>query len=346
MHCLVIGLLILLAVPAKAQTWLAESERTFASTNTGWGGMAFEPGGERLFMARRDDGLLVWNVKTGQAVTVENSKGATGIVLVPRAGRGYAPMADGTVLAFELSTLRPIERSDLGAGDLDAGFYEPTFNRVYFLTGARPEKTVWVGLDASSGKVVSRAEFNSKKMDTPASDGEGGIFAPQRDRGLLQHLDAQDLSIKKTWKLGDCSQPAVVRWEMDARRVLVACQGEKPVFVALDPAAGIVATVPIGGGVGGMVVDPARHLIVTANGADGTFSVIRQEQASKFGLVETIATRPMTRVLAIDETSQRLFTVTASYTQPVASADGKPPALIYHPDSFAVLVYRPANPAD
>ena len=341
MRYAVLVALILSAAPAQAQTWLTQGAETVPSSDTGWGNMTFDPGSGRLFIARDADGVLAWDVKARQGKTVENSHGAAAVVLVPETGRGFAAMSDGTALSFDLKTLKPLGRTDLGVGDLKDAFYEPTERRVYMLTGPRPEKTTWVGLDAATGEVASRTEFNSKRMGTPTADGQGSIFAPQRDRSLLQKLHAKDLSVQKTWKLGDCAQPVDVHWEASAGRVLIACRGEKPVFLALDQEAGVVATVPIGRGVSGIAVDDARHLIVTANGLDGTMSVIRQQGPSDFALVETIATRPMARGLAIDQATQRLFTVTASYTRPATPPDGAPPPLYFHPDSFTILTYKP-----
>lgn len=345
--------LLLLAVPARAQTqaqtqaqaqgpaWFAESAETIPSSDTGWNDITLDPATNRLFVARRNDGLLVWDTKTRKAQTVENSKGANGTVLVPEFNRAYVAMADGAVLTLDLATLKPIARTGLDAGELKDGLYEPTLKRVHMITTTRAEKTVWVTLDAASGQVLSRTEFNSKTMDMPAVGEGGAIYATMRDRSLLVQLDPKDLSQQKTWKLGDCTQPVATEWDAAARRVLIACRGDKPVFVALDPAAGVVATIPIGRGVDGIALDLQRHLIVTANGIDGTMSVIRQNAPNDYALVETIATRPMARVIAIDPATQRLFSVTASFTQPATPADGKVPPALYHPDSFTILTYRP-----
>jgi DNA-binding beta-propeller fold protein YncE len=338
-------LVLLLAVApvsgAMAQTWLFEGAHTIASTDTGWDYLTLSPDGAHLFAARRADGLLVWDTKAAKGVTVENSTGANGVVLVPPTGRGYVAMTDGTVMTFDIKSLKPLSRIDLGVGDLNGGFWEPTRNRVHMITATGAEKTTWVSLDAATGEVVGKTEFNSRKMDTPATDGRGAIYAPMRDKALLQQLDAKDLSLTKTWKLGDCQQPVAVEWDEAAGRVLVACRGDKPVFVALNPATGVVATIPIGRGVDGLVMDTKRHLIVTANGQDGTMTVIRQDTPDTYALVETIATRPMARVLQLDEATERLFTVTASFTQPAPGADGKPLPPIYHPDSFTILTFRP-----
>ena len=70
-------------------------------------------------------------------------------------------------------------------------------------------------------------------------------------------------------------------------------------------------------------------------------SVIRQDAPDAYVPVETIATMPMARLLQIDSASSRLFTVSATFTQFASGADGKTPAVFYHPDSFTILAFRP-----
>lgn len=339
MRGLVLAALLLCAGPAFGQAVVFEGETTLPSSNSSWDYITLDPSGGPLFIARRQDGLTVWNTATRAATTVENSTGANGVVLAPAAGRGYVAMTDGTMLVFDLKTLAPIERVDLGVGELNHGFLEPTQNRIHMITAASPEKSTWVTIDAATGRILGRTEFNSRKMDTPATDGRGAIFAPMRDKNLLQQLDAKDLSLQKTWRLGECMQPVAVEWDAAAERVLIACRGDKPVFVALNPVSGVVATLPIGRGVDGMALDPIRHLIVITNG-DATMNVIRQDGPDAYAMVETVATRPMARTMQLDEHTGRLFTVSASFTTFAPGADGKTTPPVYHPDSFTVMTYR------
>ena len=340
----VLAAVLLLSAPAAAQTWLADTTRTIPSTNTGWSTMEFSPKSGRLFVARQDDGLLVWNPEMSAGATVPDTKGAAAIVLVPEHDRAYLGTTDGAIITINLNTLKPTGRIDGGIGDIEQGVFEPTQKRVHFISGTRPEKTMWVTLDAATGQVIGKTEFNARKMDAPAVDEEGWLYAPVRDRGLLQQLHPDTLAIRKTWRLGDCQLPVAVEWEPATKRVLVACRGDKPVFVALDPAAGIVATIPIGRGVDGMVLDRTRRLIVTANGTDASMSIIRENGPNDFALVETTSTRPLARVLAIDPATSRLFTATATATQPAPAADKKDPPLIYQADSFSILTYRASAP--
>ncbi len=336
-----IGLMtaLLLTGAAQAELYTTGPAYVLPSSDTGWDYITFDATTGRLFIARRKDGLTVFDTRTGTVVgQVEDSLGANGVLLVPGQTRAFVAMTDGTMLSFDTATLKRIDRIKLDDGDLNQGFYEPTTQRVHMVVGARPDRTTWISVDAKTGQVLGRTVFDSKKMDDPAADGAGTIYAPMRDKNVLNRMSAADLSIQATWPLGPCVQPVAVEYDHAAHRVLIACRGDKPVFIALDPADGrIVATLPIGRGVDGMVHDVAGGLLITAGGVDGTMSVIKQSGPDAYALVETITTRPMARVLALDA-ERRLWTVAAGYSQAIG-ADGKAGPVAYHRDSFAVLSY-------
>ena len=335
---IVILALTLLAAPAAAQPAYTTGPATvLPSTDTGWDYITLDPATHRLFMARRKDGLTVFDVNTRQVIaTVENSIGANGVVLVPAFGRAYTAMTDGTLLIFDLATLKPIERIRLDDGDLNQGFYDPATQRVHMVVGARPDRTTWISLDAATGKILGRTVFDSKKMDDPAVDGNGLIYAPMRDRSVMNVLDSATLAIKTSWPLGPCIQPVAIELDHATSRLLIACRGEKPVFLALDIKDGrIVATLPIGRGVDGLVHDASRHLIVTANGVDGTLTIIKQSNPDSYTHLETTTTRSMARVLALDPATHHLFTVTAAYS----TSPGNPPT--FHPNTFTVQSFAP-----
>jgi hypothetical protein len=328
---------------AADQFYTLQDATTLTSTDTGWDYITFDTATGRLFLDRRADGLTVFDVNRHLVIgNVENSLGANGTRLLPEFNRGFVAMTDGTVLVFDLATLKPIDRFKVDDGDLNAGFYDPATKRLHMVVGARPQFTTWITLDAATGKVLGRTQFASKKMDDPAVDGHGQIFAPMRDNNVIVHLDSADLRIMDTWKLGNCVQPSAVEYDDATDRLLVGCRGDKPIFMALDAANGrIVATLPIGHGVDGLVLDKHRHLIVTANGVDANLSVIRQDGPDSYTSVATVGTRPMARVLVMEPATGRLFTVAAGFTQPAPGPDGKPQPASYHVDSYTVLTYAP-----
>lgn len=334
-----------ISLPALAAgpLYTVENVSVLPSTNTGWDYISLDAGTGRLFIARRLDGLTVFDTNAHRMIgTVENSKDANGALLLPEFNRGYVACTDGTVLVFDLTTLKPIDRFKVDDGDLNGGFYDPSTKHVHMVVGNRPKMTTWITLDAATGKILGRTEFESKKMDDPAVDGHGHIYAPTRDNNTILKLNAADLKIEETWQLGACVQPVAVEFDHAANRLLIGCRGDKPVFIAVDVANGkVVATLPIGRGTDGMGVDDEHHVMVTANGVDANMSVIQQEGPDSYKLVGTITTRPMARIMAMDPKTKRVFIVAADSTQPAPGPDGKLPAPIFHDNSFAVTTYAP-----
>lgn len=206
-----------------------ESATTLPASNSSWDYIALDQPTGRLFMARRANGLTVWDTKSRRVIaTVENSKGANGVVLIPEFNRAYTAMTDGTMLTFALDSLKPVERIRIHEGDLNQGFYDPATKRVHMVVGNPPVRSTWITLDAANGKVLGRTEFESKKVDDPAVDGHGTIYAPMHDNNVLLKVSSSDLSVQATWKLGACVQPVAVEFDHAADGVLVACRGDKP----------------------------------------------------------------------------------------------------------------------
>ncbi|SFV00499.1 YncE family protein [Pseudoduganella namucuonensis] len=337
---------LLAGVPAAAADgYQLESATVLPSTNTDWDYLAFDAARSHLYIARRGDGLTVFDVRANKVVAnVPGTRGANGILLLPQFDRAYVVNTDGTMTTLAMSTLTLLKWEQLDQGGLNGIIYEPTTQRIHAITALRPKTSSYITLDARTGKLIGRTDFDSTKMDTPATDEEGAIFAPMRDRNALMKLSAKDLSIQQTWPLAPCEQPVAVEYEKNSKRIFIGCRGSKPVFIAVDPKTGkVVASLPIGRGVDGMAFDPDKRLIVTSNGTDANLVAIRQLGPDRYELAETVATRPMARVLAMDPATKKLYTVTAGHTFPAAPEGKAPPPPTYHPDSFTVLSYAPTR---
>jgi hypothetical protein len=339
-----LGAAAILAAPAAAAEPLYTLEKavTLPSSDSDWDYIKLEPHGSRLFIARRKDGLTVYDTRTHKVVgQIRNSVGANGPLLLPQYDRGYVAMTDGSLLSFELKSLRVIDRISLAKdGGLNGVVYDPASKHIHAVVGARTAESAWFTLDAATGKLLSSKVFPFKKMDDPAPDGKGHLFAPARYDGIVMQLDSATLAEQARWTV-NCEQVVAVEYQAHTDRLLVGCRGDKPVFLALDAKNGReIARAPIGKGIDGMAVDETRHRIVTTNGGDSSMTVIQQNGADHYALLGNVQTRPQARVMQIDEASGRVFTVTADATFAAPDAKGVA-APTFHPDSFTILTYRP-----
>lgn len=89
-----------------------------------------------------------------------------------------------------------------------------------------------------------------------------------------------------------------------------SCVNSILVVVNTDSGA-TVATVPIGRGTDGAAFDPKRKLIFSANGIDGTLSVIREANPDTFVPLAPIKTAVTARTLTIDPATGRLYLAAA-----------------------------------
>jgi len=313
---------------------------TLPSSDTGWDYVKFEPGGARLFMARLKDGLTVYDVDRGRAVaTLPNSVGANGPVLLPQFDRGYVAMDDGSLLSFHLKSLKPIARTRLAEdGGLNSGTFDPATGQLHIITGTRAAESTWFSIDAASGKLLRTTRFPFRKMDDPATDGQGSLYAPARMDGIVLKLDSRTLTEQARWDVG-CNV-SKMKYLKDSRRLLGACVGERPSVFILDPASGTVtARVTIGKGLDALAVDDTRQRIVSSNG-EGNLTVIAQDGPDTLRHVATVRTRAGARMMDIDHRTGRLYLVNADQTE-FPGRDGVPGTSRYHPNSFRVETWRP-----
>ena len=272
--------------------------------------------------------------------TLDNSVGANSVTLVPEFDRGYVANQDGTTTVFELSTLKTFDRFKVD-DDLNANFYEPTTKRVIFTSAERPSGTSrMVSLDAKTGKVANTTSFDGKKIDNPAVDGRGNIYVPMRDKNLMLSVNAQDMKIMATWPMAPCDAPASFDIDKANRRLLLGCRLTAPVFIAMDADTGkVVANLPIGRNVNALFFDGETKRIFTSNGVDASLTVIEQQDADHYRVLENVSTRPGARMMAYDHKTKKAYVVTSEFTLiPPASGTGAP-RTIFFPNTFVVLTY-------
>lgn len=310
------------------------------SRDTGWDYVKFEPGGARLFMARLKDGLTVYDVDRGQTVaTVENSVGANGPVLLPKYNRGYVAMDDGSLLSFDLKTLKVIARIKLADdGGLNSGSLDPATGQLHIITGTRPSEATWFSIDAATGKLLRTTRFPFRKMDDPAADGNGNLYAPARLDGLVLKLDSTTLKEQARWDVG-CNV-SKMKYLAATDRLLGACGGDKPAVFLMDPASGrVLSRVTIGKSLDALAYDEERERIVSSN-YEGSMTVIQRDGRDSLRVVATIRTAHGARMMDMDHRTGRLYLVNADSTD-FPAKDGGEEVTRYHPGSFRVETWQP-----
>ncbi|GAA0713783.1 YncE family protein [Dokdonella soli] len=306
-----------------------------------WDYVTLDPVRSYLYIGRRGDGVMVYDVAAKKEVmTIENSKGAGSIKLVPELDRGYTANEDGSTTMFKLSTLKTLKRVQFGK-DSDAVFYEPLTRQLVFTMG---DSHALGFVDAGTGKVVGQLAMDSHKLDASAPDGQGNLFVAERDKDRVAKVDVKRRKVAAEWNIDGCSQPTGLAFDSTNQRIFIGCRGDKPVLAVMDSGTGkVVTTLPIGRGNDGVVFNAQSRQIYASNGVDANLVIYAQVDANSYALIEADTTRPYARTMALDPKSGKVYTVTAEgAADPAKKINTAVSAFYpntYFDDTFTVLTY-------
>jgi len=311
----------------------------------GWDYVVFDPPSHRVYVAHGDR-VSVVNGRDGSIVgTIDGLPGGThGIAIAASAHRGYTDEGRSEqVDAFDLKTLR-VTHSLPAQADTDALAYDPKSGHIFAVNGNPGTLTV---IDPKTDAVITTISTGGK-LEYLAADGRGHLFVNGNVQNLLVRVDTQTNAVLDHWPMGDCQAPVGLALDVKSQRVISTCRNG--VMVILDATDGhVVANVPIGRGTDGAAFDPKRRLAFSANGLDGTLTVVREQDPDTWVAVATIKTAETARTLGIDQSTGRLFLAAAEIDQAALaaqqaapSAGGPPRRAPIIPGSLKLLFLDPA----
>jgi len=339
----VLAALSCLSLSASAQQFYQlESALTIKSpTAPNWDYLTVDPTRPALYIARREDGVLIYNTEKKQITgTIANTVGGNATTLVPELDRGYITNLDGSLTIFQLSTQKTLDRISYGH-DADNAFYDPVTGQL-LITMGDSKKAVFV--DARTGAKTGTLEYDSEKLEGTAPDGKGHMFMALRDRNKVIKIDMRTRTVVAEWPTTGFTLPNGVAFDAANNRVFVTTRGDNPSVLVFDAAIGkIVASPAIGRNNDVVVFDAEARKIYTSNGMDGTLVVIDQVDANTYKLAEAATTRPWARTMAVDLKSKKVYLVTAEGTVDTAKP-WKASIAPFYPnkyfkDTFTLLTY-------
>ncbi len=323
------------------QFYQLESTLTIKSpTNPSWDYLAYDSAHDQLLIARRDDGILIYDAKAKKITgAIEDSKGGNSTVLVPELDKGFIVKQDGTLLVISASTLK--KTGTISAGETaDNAFYDPATKQLLVTQGDNNQVTF---IDAKSGTVNGVLKIDSESIEGSVADGEGFYYTALRDKDKVLKIDARARKVVGEWAIGKHVKPNSVAYDSVNKRVFVTTRGNDAALLVFDRDGKIVAETPVGLSNDSIVFDPETKKIYTANGGDGTLVIIQQVDANTYKLSEAPTTRPWARTMALDPKTKTVYLVTAEGTADPAKSI-KTSVSPFYPnkyfkDTFTLLTY-------
>jgi DNA-binding beta-propeller fold protein YncE len=300
----------------------------------GWDYLALD-GHSRLLYVTHSSAVEILNIDTGvKGEAITDLKGVHGVAFAPDRNRGYISNGRGnSVSVFDLQTHLVLEEVPSTGQNPDAIMYDVFSGRVFTFNGRTANATA---IDAATNKVVGTVDIDGKP-EFAVTDGQGTIFVNNEDKSEVVAFDAKTLEIRKRWSIAPGEGPSGLAIDLKGKRLFSVCD---KVMVVSDFVNGkAVATVPIGGGPDAVRFDPATGLIFASNG-EGTLTVVKQDSADTYTVIETVPTARGARTLELDPKTHHVFVVTAEFGPAPAPTTEQPrprPTII--PGSFMVLEF-------
>jgi DNA-binding beta-propeller fold protein YncE len=216
--------------------------------------------------------------------------------------RGFATASgDDTVGVFDVNTNKLLKKLPGGVGP-DAIIYDDKLRLIYVADHAGKTGTL---IDPVMMSVVGTVPLGGVAEYAQADPQSGLIYQNVEDTNELVVIDPQKQMVTQRYKLGDGTGPSGLAYDAGNRRLFSTCDNNKLVVLNADNGQ-VVATLPIGSGVDGAAYDPDLKRVYTFNGF-GTMTVIQQDSADSYRVLEQAATHFGGHAGAVDPATHRIY---------------------------------------
>jgi YVTN family beta-propeller protein len=327
------GLGTIAATQPSPQTGFKVIQKLTLGGEGGWDYLNLDPQTRRLYISRSTH-VMVVDADTGKVIgDIPNTSGVHGIALVPELNKGFTSNGrDNTVTVFDLKTLAVTKQIPVGRNP-DAIIYDPASKLVFTANGTSHDTTA---IDPKSETVKGTIPLEGRP-EFAVSDEKGNVYVNLEDKSMIVKVDSRKLIVAARWPLAPGAEPTGLAIDRKHRRLFAGC-GNK-LMAILDADTGhVVTTLPIGSGVDATAFDPKNDMAFSSNG-EGTLTVIHEDSADKFTVVENAATQRGARTMTLDPTTHKIYLVTAEFgPTPAPTAERPRPRPPMIPGSFMLLV--------
>lgn len=301
--------------------------------NGGWDYLTVDEANERLFISHGTEVNVVDLKDDKNIATIPDTKGVHGIALASDLGKGFISNGrDTSITVFDLKTLKTLQKIKIAGLNPDAIIYDAFTQRVFSFNGASNDITV---LDAKTDKIIGTIKV-AGIPEYAVSNGKGLMYVNIEDKNTITVFDATTLKIKDVWSLAPGEEPTGLAFDAQTKRLFSVC--DKIMIVVNAEDGKVVTTVPIGEGCDGVMFDADKKMIYTSNG-EGTMTIVKEEDANTYKVVQTLVTQRGARTIAINKTTHQLYLPTAERGErPQATKENPEPRAKIKPDTFVVLV--------
>ena len=300
-----------------------------------WDYVSVDAAAHRLYVAHRERVDVIDTRDNKPVLQLAPTPGVHGAAAASDLNRVFTSNGeDDAVGVFDATTGKLLQTVKAGKKP-DSIVYEPVTHRVFAFNGDSSDVTA---IDGKSLKLLATIPAPGAP-EFAVVDGKGRVFFNIEDKGELAVLDARTLKIERHFSLAPCEEPSGLAIDPKGRLYSVCRNG---MMVVSDPVQGrVIGQAPIGHGPDGVAwLDGKAY---SANGRDGTISVVAETSDGKFETIATLATALGARTIAAEPNEHALYSPTADFKPQPASGAGKASRPEAIAGTFRVLVLKDAE---
>jgi YVTN family beta-propeller protein len=317
---------VLLPVALHAQTYVLDKKIALPGDG-GYDYLSIDHVNNRLFVSHGTM-VNVIDLATDQPVgVIDDMKGVHGIAIDNKHNKGF--ISDGkanAVVAFDLKTLKKLATIPVDAKGPDAIMYDTYAEKVFSFNGESNNSSV---VDPVTLKQVGTVALGGGP-EFAVADGKGKIYNNLEDKNSMNVIDSKTLKVIKNFNLSPCGGPTGLALDLKNNRAFTVCRENKGMSVVDITTGKVITTVAIGAGVDAVAYDPETKLIIVSNG-DATTTIIKQQNADQYSIVQTLTTQVRAKTLALDTKTHKIY---------LSVAQLEPGTRKVVPGTFTVLVYK------
>ena len=329
-----VALILLSFFAAAQQSGYKILEKVKLGGEGGWDYLNADVKTGLLFISRGSHVQVMDMEKKTLVGGIPNTNGVHGIALAHEFGKGYiSDGRDTAVTVFEIATLKTLKILKIKGLNPDAILYDDVSKRIFTFNGRSADATA---IDAATDVVVGTVPLGGKPEFAQA-DGKGRIFVNIEDKSLVSAFDAKTLKVLAQWPIAPGEEPSGLAIDREHHRLFSVCSNKYMIVLNCESGA-VVASLPIGQGTDGAAFDPETHLAFSSNG-EGTLTVVRQENADTYTVIDNVQTQPRSRTLTLNPKNHCIYLSAAEFEKaPEATPDNPRPRPAMVKDSFSILI--------
>ncbi len=261
-----------------------------------WDYLCPDAGARRLYVPRSSHVQIV-DLDKGEVLgDVPNTRGVHGVALALEQGLGFATDGqDNAVTVFDLKTFAVSKTIKTGANP-DPILYESSSKKIWSINHSGGDITVIDPAALDKEPVTIKV---GGTLEAAVTDGKGHVFVNVEDKDEVVEVDAKENRVLAHWSVKPGTGPTGLAIDVEHHRLFAGCGNSK--CVVLDSESGKqLAAVTVGRGIDGVGFEPTLGVAFTANGQDGTVSVVKETAEGKFEAIQTVKTLNGARTINVD----------------------------------------------